>query len=960
MAGDIDRVGLDAVIQGVNAYLANSQKLIASNQKLATSTKAAASETQRAAGHTDIFGKVAVSTRGRIWGLVSAVGGLALAAGGLFAGVTLIRGFISAADEAQRIQAQTNAVITSTAGVAGVSSRAVNDLADSLSRIIPVDDEVIQSGENMLLTFTRIHSEMFPRATKAVLDMATAFNQGAAPSMEQVQTTAIRVGKALQDPIKGATALRRVGVALTDQQQEQIKTMAEAGDIMGAQTVILKELETEFGQAGTAAGKTFGGQITILRTQLGNVQEFIGSQLLPKLTALTTWFTAHTPAIERFARQGIVFTTLVMRNLARTISILSPPLALLRINASLVGQVFKGVGAAILLITRLTADLSDVIAKNPPVLISLATVIAVLLLPTMTAWAVATVSQIALNAALFVSMLAANAPVIALALAIGALAGEITYLVQHGDQTKRTLAGIGRGFFDLAYAIDVGVIRAFAAIPQLMLKIGGDIIKGIMQGMAAASHGLFELVAAIRNGMIRLLDPFGWVFGSDIVDVYAKAGKEAGDALMRALISSFDAQIGAVVEAARGPLSKFRAIAQDLQQEMSRLAGLPTKESAFTDLIQATLELRKLDAGRAQATRPRAAFGSLPVDAETKAIDKQLTAIDKLNERRKLERDILIARGQLADKTLATDAQVAASMDKLVGNISLLTDAISQQAGDLQTVFIPSWGLAEDKVGAATAGIGDDVEGMTGDIDAMTDQIDLDMINMRAKTTREINEMIDDWKKSLGRGLEKLLAIMSLGLGPLIWTIATHMDDIKRLFRETWSNLVEGAKIFGGDLADAISSAFKSTWNAGAGAINSLLSKAHLPNIPTFGSTAVPYTPRLVPPPGGFVTPPGGSSINPEGYVLPPDFGSGGVVPGSLGKAISITAHGGEVVLNRRQLRSLEGVASLSAGMLAMLGMRRLGGGATDSRMVNYGHQTFTLPEDTNAPFVRAMMRGLA
>ena len=48
-------------------------------------------------------------------------------------------------------------------------------------------------------------------------------NGGMTPSAEQLSKTAIMLGKALQDPEKGATALRKVGVALTDQQVEQIK-----------------------------------------------------------------------------------------------------------------------------------------------------------------------------------------------------------------------------------------------------------------------------------------------------------------------------------------------------------------------------------------------------------------------------------------------------------------------------------------------------------------------------------------------------------------------------------------------------------------------------------------------------------------------------------------------------------------------------------------------------------------
>lgn len=986
---NLEPVGLDAVIQGVSAYLANSQRLIDSNQKLATSTRAAAGETKKATDRTDVFGKVAVTTRGRIFGLVSAVGGLALAGGAVFAGVTLIKGFISEASEAQKIQAQTNAVIASTKGVAGVSAKAVNEYADALSRLIPVDDEAIQSGENMLLTFTKISSEMFPRATKAVLDMAVAFNHGAAPSMEQIQTTAIRVGKALQDPIKGATALRRVGVALTDQQEAQIKTMIEAGDIMGAQTVILKELETEFGLAGIAAGQTWPGQLKILRTQLGNIQEAVGRQLLPKLQEFTKWLTAHAPDIERFAKQGIVFTSTVLRNLGQVLSNIFAPLSLLRVNGALVAQAFKGTAFAILLVTRLMAELTGVIARNPPLLAGVSAVILTLLLPAMGAWAFATVNQIGLNLVLFASMLAANAPIIAAAVAIGLLTAEIIYFTQNGGALKQGLRGIGTAFVEITSAIDRGILRAFIALPRAMLEIGGTIIRAIGQGMASAAHGLFSLVASIRNGMIRLLNPFNWVFGSTIVDVYAQAGKEAGDALMRSLVRSFDAQIGAVIEAARTPLEKFRSIVGDLQGEMSRLAGLQTTQGAFSDLLRATLELRKLDMAEARANAPGkgmgSAFGSRPVDKETKGIDKQLTALDKLTQRRKLELDILKARGQLADKTLASDQQVSAAMEKLVGNIALVTDEVSRQANELQTTFIPSWELAEDAAKDAAAGIDDalgdiDFAGVNGDFTKMSDELDAEMQRMTADLNRQIDDMMKHWQEEFVLGA---LAIISLGLGPLFvyikehWRWETFRDNITGL----WDKIIGSAKTFatdmigvvgglGGAMAGVIVNGFKDAWNAAVGGINALFDKIDFRvggpgklgftidltgvSLPTFSS------PNAYTVPASEYNPPGGPVGPRPDRIGPQPFASGGWIPGMAGMPVPIIAHAGEYVLSRNQLRSLEGIATLGAGTLAMLGLRAARTGAQDSRMINYGHQTFTLPEDTNAPFVRAMMRGLA
>src|SRR5260221_6882017 len=156
--------------------------------------------------------------------------------------------------------AQTNAVIKSTGGVAGVTAQAVLDLATKYSHLTQFSDDTVQSGENMLLTFTNIGKNVFPMATKTVLDMSQALGQ-------DTKNSAIQLGKALNDPITGVTALQRVGVTFSSTQKDLIKHFMDTGNMAGAQGVILKELQKEFGGSAEAAGKTFPGQLKILRSE---------------------------------------------------------------------------------------------------------------------------------------------------------------------------------------------------------------------------------------------------------------------------------------------------------------------------------------------------------------------------------------------------------------------------------------------------------------------------------------------------------------------------------------------------------------------------------------------------------------------------------------------------------------------------------------------------------------------
>src|SRR5262245_40422906 len=171
------------------------------------------------------------------------MGKVALAAAGA-AGLGLLTKTLSTGvdelTQAAQVGAQTTAVIKSTGAAAGVSAKHVEDLAGSLMTKTGVDDEAIQSGENLLLTFTRIRNEagkgnaVFDRATKAALDLSVALGQ-------DMKTSAVQVGKALNDPVRGMTALARVGVSFTKAQKDQVKALEASGHHLEAQKIVLGE-----------------------------------------------------------------------------------------------------------------------------------------------------------------------------------------------------------------------------------------------------------------------------------------------------------------------------------------------------------------------------------------------------------------------------------------------------------------------------------------------------------------------------------------------------------------------------------------------------------------------------------------------------------------------------------------------------------------------------------------------
>jgi hypothetical protein len=229
--------------------------------------------------------------------------GLTAAAAGFAAfGAAVVSGTADARAAAQTM-AQTEAVITSTGGAAQKSADQISELAASLSAASGQSlfgDDDIQQAENLLLTFTNIKGEVFDLATAVSVDMAEALDGLPADQ-------AIQLGKALNDPIQGISALTRVGVTFDEQQKRQIETMQRAGNIAGAQKIILAELNKEFGGSARAAAQADGGW-AMFQDRMGEAAETIGAAVLPLLNDLASFLnTSVAPAVEGAAETIAAF-----------------------------------------------------------------------------------------------------------------------------------------------------------------------------------------------------------------------------------------------------------------------------------------------------------------------------------------------------------------------------------------------------------------------------------------------------------------------------------------------------------------------------------------------------------------------------------------------------------------------------------------------------------------------------
>jgi hypothetical protein len=228
--------------------------------------------------------------------------GIGLAVAGAFAVGSVFRfakESILAAERAQQFNDILVQVAKTTdtfgANLTGGTDRLLK-FADAQELVIGVEAELIKETQAVLLSFKAVGSSAgeaggnFDRATKAAFDMAAVLKTDARGS-------AVQLGKALENPIKGVTALARAGTTFTEQQREQIKVLVESGNLLAAQELILTEVESQYGGAAEAAALS-SQKITLA---FGQVQDALGMALAPAFQKFATFFIEEiVPPLTKF------------------------------------------------------------------------------------------------------------------------------------------------------------------------------------------------------------------------------------------------------------------------------------------------------------------------------------------------------------------------------------------------------------------------------------------------------------------------------------------------------------------------------------------------------------------------------------------------------------------------------------------------------------------------------------
>lgn len=519
------------------------------------------------------------------------------AAGVMTQGLSAVTGAIGDSiagwKEHKEVVAQTEAVLKSTGGAAGVSAGEIEDMANALKLNSTFSDDAIQSGENLLLTFTGIGKDVFPRATQVMADMSQALGQ-------DLKSSAVQLGKALNDPIRGMTALQRVGVSFTEEQKEAVQAMQEAGDVAGAQALILAELEKEFGGSAKAASDAAGASEKYA-DRMDDLQDTIGEKLLP---IQEKWKEAQVAVISFLVDVALP----AIQSAAEWIGGKLGP------AFDAVAQVVSGV------VVPALASLGKWFTEHQEVIAAAAIVIGTVLVVAFGAWAVAA-------GAAALATLAAIAPIVAIGLAATALVAGIILLVKHWDDLTARYPILGQAsdeikakfteFVGWITGTFVPAVKNIADTIADAVRTAVDFVRGhwdeiraviepamdavllVIQSVWAQIQTVFEVAVGIIKGVV---DVFMGVFTGDwqrawdgvkeivgaawtgikdtishsidlikgLAPLMLNAGSALGEALLNGLKNALSATAGFAGDVGSAVLSAVRGAANGLIDQINR------------------------------------------------------------------------------------------------------------------------------------------------------------------------------------------------------------------------------------------------------------------------------------------------------------------------------------------------------------------------------------------------------
>lgn len=233
---------------------------------------------------------------------------------------------VAAFAEQESSEKRIDAALASTGNISGLTGNQIRAMTAELENTGVIGDELNNKMASLLLTFTNIRGEAFERTMVAANNMAISIS-GGVPTFEQLRSTALQLGKALQDPAGQLGALSRSGFTFTGNQKEMIKNLVAQNKLFEAQTIILDAADTQFGGLNEAMVNTAEGAFAQMGNAAGSLAEDIGEVLAPQAIKFAHNMTELFKTLSANRREIVVLTKTAI-DLAAAFAIYRTALAL--------------------------------------------------------------------------------------------------------------------------------------------------------------------------------------------------------------------------------------------------------------------------------------------------------------------------------------------------------------------------------------------------------------------------------------------------------------------------------------------------------------------------------------------------------------------------------------------------------------------------------------------------------
>jgi len=483
---------------------------------------------------------------GALAGFKKSVLGIGAAIGAAFSVVAIGNFAKEAVLAAEGVQQANNRIaqIAKSTALFGAETGAVTDrlvkFAEAQEMRLGIDAEVIKGVQGQLLTFKALGQSaddvggIFDRTTEAAFNMAAA-------GFGSAEGNAIALGKAMENPTKGLTALRRSGTTFTEEQQELIKSLQASGDLLGAQEVILGELESQYGGVAEATANAS----TKISLAFDNIKEQAGAVLLPIFADLVEGLM---PVLEIIGTElASAFTALspVLTNIVGLLpDLIKSFVPMIPIIGELVGLFLEMVVAVLPLFVDLFNQLLPVISELVPIIadafmVALKALMPVFmelvkaLMPIVVALLPVLANLIVSLAPIFVRLINAVLPLIDMLLPIFidlitfltpllllvadilavVLVGAVDLFVAAIEWLEPKLAAFGKFFSKLWFGIQTlfvkvinGLISNFENFINFFIDGFNAVIRGVNAVRRALKQDPLELAARVSFGRLEAPD----------------------------------------------------------------------------------------------------------------------------------------------------------------------------------------------------------------------------------------------------------------------------------------------------------------------------------------------------------------------------------------------------------------------------------------------------------------------